>query len=74
MSHANAFTMAMVATAALAVGFYGARALGAQGDLVSTIRKIAPIKRARNHNRFVAISVLVIALLLLYRVVLWRHR
>jgi hypothetical protein len=74
VSRTAAFYMAVVATAALAVGFYLAKGLGAQGDLVSTIRKIAPIKRARNHNMFVAVSVLVIGLLLLYRIVLWRHK
>ncbi len=74
MTHTAAFYLAIAATAALAIGFYGARGLGAQGDLVSTIRKIAPLKRARNHNMFIAGSVIVIGLLLLYRIVLWRHK
>jgi hypothetical protein len=74
MTHTAAFYMALVATAALAVGFYGARGLIAHGDVESFKRRIPPAKRARNHNLFVAGSVIVIGLLLLYRIVLWRHK
>jgi len=65
--------MALVATATLAIGFFGARGLIAHGDVESFKRRIPPAKRVRNHNLFIAVSVIVIGLLLLYRILVWRH-
>jgi hypothetical protein len=74
VSRTSAFYMALVATAAMAVGFYGARGLGARGDVKSFKNRIPPAKRARNHNLFIAYSLIIIGLLVLYRVLTWRHR
>jgi hypothetical protein len=74
MTRTAAFYLAMAATAAMAVGFYGARGLGARADVVGFIRRLELARKARNHNMFIAGSIIVIGLLLLYRIVLWRHK
>jgi hypothetical protein len=69
MSHSTAVVLALAITASLVVGWYGAKAKIAHGDLNGTIRKISGLRRARTNNGGVALVVVVIALFILYKVV-----
>jgi hypothetical protein len=69
MSHSTGVVLALAITASLVVGWYGAKAKIAHGDLNGTIRKISGLKRARTNNGGVALVVVVVALFILYKVV-----
>ena len=69
MSHTTALYVAIFATAALAVGWYGAKALISHGDAESFKRRIPVAKRSRNHNGGIAIFVAVVILFVIYRLV-----
>ena len=69
MSHSTAVVLALAVTASLVVGWYGAKAKIAHGDLNGTIRKISGLKRARTNNGGVVLVVVAIALFILYKVV-----
>jgi hypothetical protein len=69
MSHSTALYVAIFATASLAVGWHGAKALLAHRDVESTERRIPLSKRARTHNGGIAIFVAVVMLFVIYRLV-----
>ena len=72
MTHVTALLVAILVTASLAVGWYGARAWIAHGDLAGTMRKVPGLKRARGTNGGIALIVVLAGLLVLYEAI--RHK
>jgi hypothetical protein len=72
MTHATALLVVILVIASLAVGWYGARAWIAHGDLAGTLRKVPGLKRARGSNSRIALIVVIIGLLVLYEAI--RHK
>jgi hypothetical protein len=69
MTHSTALYVAIFATASLAVGWYGAKAWIAHGDVGGSERKIPGLKRARNRNGGIAMLLIITGLLVLYGLV-----
>ena len=69
MNHTTALYVAIFATASLAVGWHGAKALISHHDAESFERRIPLAKRARNHNGGIALFVAVVVLFVIYRLV-----
>jgi hypothetical protein len=68
MTHATALLVAILVTASLAVGWYGARAWMAHGDLAGTMRKVPGLRRARSSNGGIALLLIIVGLLVLFAV------
>ncbi|HET9898678.1 MAG TPA: hypothetical protein VFQ44_27465 [Streptosporangiaceae bacterium] len=73
MNHSTALYVAIFATVSLAVGWYGAKAWMAHGDVSGTIRKISGLKRQRSHNGGIALVIFLVAAVVLFGL-LARHR
>jgi len=58
--------VAIFATAALAVGWYGAHLKGVIGDLATRRKQVAGLRRAVGHYRSVTVLVAVITAAVLY--------
>lgn len=69
VSHSTALYVAIFSTAALAVGWHGAKAWISHGDAQSFRRRIPLATRSRNHNGGVAIFVALVVLFAIYRFV-----
>ena len=68
MNHSTAFYVALLVTASLVVGWYGARAWLSHGDLTGTLKRISGMRKARGSFGTIAIGAIIIWLLLLYEV------
>jgi TRAP-type C4-dicarboxylate transport system permease small subunit len=66
MGKSTALYVAVFSAATLAIGWYGARAWIAHGDVGATAKKIPGMKKARIHNGSIAVVVAVVVVLVFW--------